>query len=127
MWKKSLQYYSRDNSAIYFLSLLKGCSLNTSLEKDKCTKADPELEKADLGCENEHQHHGQIQCAAGRWHSDSEAAAQAQSVQAAVQGFFYTDQGLEELHGKPFGQSTVTETYSNTVYMGRLDDATTPC
>ena len=72
---------------MYFLSLLKGCSLNTSLEKDKCTKADPELEKADLGCENEHQQHGRIQRAAGRWHSDSEAAAQAQAVQATAQVF----------------------------------------
>lgn len=34
--------------------------------------------------ENEHQHHGQIQCGAGRWHGDSEAAEHAQSVQSAA-------------------------------------------
>lgn len=59
------------------------------------------LKKADLECENEHQHRGQIQCGAGRWHGDSEAAVQAQSVQSTVWGAF-TDQGVEDLHGKAF-------------------------
>lgn len=88
---------------MYFLSFLKGCSLNTSSEKDKCAQADPELEKADLGCENEHQHHGQIQRAASRWHGDSEAAALAHSVEATVRWVFSADQGVGELHDKPFG------------------------
>ena len=61
--------------------------------KDKCTQADPEPEKADLECENEHQHHGQIQCGAGRWLSDSEAAVPAQSVQLAVWWAFYRSGG----------------------------------
>lgn len=91
--------------------------------KDKCTHTDPELEKADLGCENEHQHHGQSQCGAGCWPSDSRAAVQAQSVQSTVWCFF-TDQGVEDLHGKSFGQNTVTETHYKTLemFLSRLDD-----
>lgn len=50
--------------------------------EDGGAQADPELQTADLACENEHQHHRQIQCGAGRWHSDSRAAAHAQVLQS---------------------------------------------
>lgn len=63
--------------------------------KDECTQADPELERADLACENEHQHHRQIQCGAGRWHSDSRAAAHAQSLQSTVWCIFTDQRGLK--------------------------------